>query len=538
MERKQSGKIFNTTALCIPGKHYMVNIDDKLEKIKRMVDSGNYFIINRSRQYGKTTTLWLLDAYLQKDYIVLHLDFQRMDYTKFETGGIFAKAFAKYLIKTVYRRKNPIKGFDEKIFNDLKKALDETDDFSLMELFDYISELCDTAAKPVVLMIDEVDSASNNQVFLDFLAQLRIYYIEREMTPTFHSVILAGVYDIRNLKCKLRPDENRKVNSPWNISVPFELDMSFSEAGIAGMLAEYEKDYQTGMDVPAVAKAIRGYTSGYPYLVSLLCKIIDEELMPGNGWIKGNAAWSEEGVSEAAGIVLRMKTPLFESLVKQLMDYPKLKELIYAMLIQGASVSDNIDMPEIDLGKMFGFFHAGKGNRLAISNRIFETRLYNYFISEDELNSIFFQEGNQIKNQFVAYGRLNMNLVIEKFVWHFHDVYSDKDAEFIEKQGRKFFLLYLKPIINGTGNYYIESETRDSRRTDIIVDYLGERFIVELKIWHGEKYQEDGKKQLAAYLEQYHLDKGYLLTFSFNKYKEIGIKTIQYNGKTLVMAVV
>lgn len=31
----------------------------------------------------------------------------------------------------------------------------------------------------------------------------------------------------------------------------------------------------------------------------------------------------------------------------------------------------------------------------------------------------------------------------------------------------------LKPIINGIGNYYIEAQTRDGRRTDIIVDYLG-----------------------------------------------------------------
>ena len=50
-----------------------------------------------------------------------------------------------------------------------------------------------------------------------------------------------------------------------------------------------------------------------------------------------------------------------------------------------------------------------------------------------------------------------------------------------KKYGRKFFLLYLKPIINGTGNYYLEAQTRDARRTDVIVDYRGEQFIVELK---------------------------------------------------------
>ena len=75
--------------------------------------------------------------------------------------------------------------------------------------------------------------------------------------------------------------------------------------------------------------------------------------------------------------------------------------------------------------------------------------------------------------------------------------------KFIEKQGKKIFLIYLKPIINGTGNYYLEAQTRDERRTDIIVDYLGEQFIVELKIWHGSEYNERGEKQLTDYLDYY-----------------------------------
>ena len=57
--------------------------------------------------------------------------------------------------------------------------------FSLKELFEQLSDICAAADKKIVLMIDEVDSASNNQVFLDFLAQLRAQYIERDIQPTF-----------------------------------------------------------------------------------------------------------------------------------------------------------------------------------------------------------------------------------------------------------------------------------------------------------------------------------------------------------------
>ncbi len=127
---------------------------------------------------------------------------------------------------------------------------------------------------------------------------------------------------------------------------------------------------------------------------------------------------------------------------------------------------------------------------------------------------------------------------MRRFVTVFEDIYGQNGESFIEDNGRKFFLLYLKPIINGTGNYYIEARTRDEKRTDIIVDYLGEQFIIELKIWRGNEYNERGEKQLAEYLDYYHKDKGYLLSFNFNQKKETGVKEISIGRKTIVEAVV
>ncbi len=46
-------KVFNTTAICIPSKHYMVDIEERLKKIKVLIDTGQYFTINKARQYGK-----------------------------------------------------------------------------------------------------------------------------------------------------------------------------------------------------------------------------------------------------------------------------------------------------------------------------------------------------------------------------------------------------------------------------------------------------------------------------------------------------
>lgn len=96
----------------------------------------------------------------------------------------------------------------------------------------------------------------------------------------------------------------------------------------------------------------------------------------------------------------------------------------------------------------------------------------------------------------------------------------------------------MKPIINEVGNYYIEAQTRDAKRTDVIVDYLGEQFTVELKIWYGNEYHERGEKQLTEYLDYYHKKKGYMVSFNFNKKKVAGLKKVRIGDKVIVEAVV
>lgn len=126
-----------------------------------------------------------------------------------------------------------------------------------------------------------------------------------------------------------------------------------------------------------------------------------------------------------------------------------------------------------------------------------------------------------------------MGALLSKFAEHYSYVYTDSDQKFVEKYARKIFLMYLKPVINGIGNYYIEAQTRDEKRTDIIVDYHGEQFLIETKIWYGPKYNKDGEDQLCRYLDRLRLNKGYLLTFSFNKNKETGVKEKKLGDKLL-----
>ena len=91
-------RYFNTEGCCKPGMHYMVRLDTRLKTIKELfVDRGKYCIINRGRQYGKTTTLMALAEYLREDYSVIAMDFQMMSTASFADEQTFIIAFIEYL---------------------------------------------------------------------------------------------------------------------------------------------------------------------------------------------------------------------------------------------------------------------------------------------------------------------------------------------------------------------------------------------------------------------------------------------------------
>ncbi|MCD7818383.1 MAG: AAA-like domain-containing protein [Lachnospiraceae bacterium] len=557
-------KFFNTEGTCIPEENYMVDLTSRIEKIEKdYIIRGKYFTINRARQYGKTTLLHLLEKYLQKKYIVLSLSFEASD-EYFTSPSHLAKGL-KYDIGKRLKKA----GLPEVIVAAWDRPFET--DFPMKELNGRITELCDSCDRKIVLMIDEVDKSSDNQVFLSFLGMLRTKYLDKRSGTdnTFLSVILAGVYDIKNLKLKLHSDEQPKYNSPWyvpirsanrgrrpalrrrrikmagfpyDISADFLIDMSYSTADISGMLTEYEADHRTNMEVAEISQLLYDYTSGYPYLVSALCQIMDEQLPGEDEFETLTDAWTRQGVVEAEHR-LRKRIPvpaLFDDLTKNLQAYPKLKNMISSILFSGARYPFNMGVEEIQLGVQFGFLKE-KDGVVAISNRIFETTMYDTFIAEMAINgesTETYWASMRIYNQFIVNGQIQMDLVMSRFYDHFQEIYADSDEKFLEEQGRRLFLLYLKPIINGNGNYYVEARTRDMKRTDVIVDYHGKQHIIEMKIYHGNEYNKRGEAQLFDYLTYYKKDVGYLLSFNFNKKKKTGISEIHYKNKRILEVVV
>ena len=480
----------------------MVDTHKRFEAVEALIEKGKYFTINRARQYGKTTTLDMIWRRLSERYIVVPLSFEGIGDSAYASEEAFVNTFVKMMTQNL-----DLLAMDDALIDLWEHcAAKSLDDLALV-----ITDFCQKAPKPVVVTIDEVDKSSDNQLFLNFLGMLRNRYLERNrygMNYTFHSVILAGVYDVKNLKLKIRPEAEKKYNSPWNIATDFKVDMTFHPEEIAQMLTDYENDVHTGMDINTISEEIYKYTFGYPFLVSKLCKVIDEEL---------EQDWTVEGVQTATKETILEKNTLFTSLTKNLENYPELKRFIYAISILGDTVTYDVNNPVMDFATMFSIIKCDERRKVRIHNIIFEEVLNNYFIAEQSIADL-----GKLRYEFnyVHEGQLNMEMVLSRFADLMHEEYRECTVPFLEREGRLLFLTFLKPIINGTGFYYVEPQTRNNSRMDLVVTYGRKEFVIELKIWRGEKYEERGRDQLAGYLATRGLDEGYLITFDFSKGKD------------------
>ena len=87
-------RIFNTTGTCIPTRHFLADVSAKVDQVMAMAARGDYFTINRPRQYGKTTLMYHLFQALQgkKDYLPLDISFEGIGSSTYSAAQLFIPA--------------------------------------------------------------------------------------------------------------------------------------------------------------------------------------------------------------------------------------------------------------------------------------------------------------------------------------------------------------------------------------------------------------------------------------------------------------
>jgi hypothetical protein len=323
---------------------------------------------------------------------------------------------------------------------------------------------------------------------------------------------LAGVHDIKSLKFRLRHPEDAQTNSPWNIATDFKVVMEFYPNEIAYMLRQYSEAEGVQINFEEFSEKLYYYTSGYPFLVSKLCKTIAEDIMPKK---EDKSSWTLEDLERSVQLLLKENNTNFDSLIKNLENNKELYRLVEAVLIEGHKIPYDPHTKNIRLGEIYGIF---KGNGIIkVHNRIYEQVIYNY-MAGTRIERLISEQKYHFRDTYLsADGSLDLESVLRKFQSFMKEQYSQKNNELIEREWRLIFLAFLKPILNGQGHDFKEVETSEEKRLDIVVTYLHWKYIIELKLWRGEQSHEKGLHQLANYLDIHGVQRGYLLIFDDRK---------------------
>jgi hypothetical protein len=278
------------------------------------------------------------------------------------------------------------------------------------------------------------------------------------------------------------------------------------------------------MNSAEMAERLFYFTSGYPYLVSHLCKIIDEDILPEKA-PETNKEWTIEDANDAFHLVLlESDNTNFDTLIKNLDYYPNLYNLVFSVVINGEIMPYNQHDPTVSLGALHGIFAKSDKGILKIHNRIYREIIANMMISVWRTANLGHLNRNTEVFDYTSQYRLpnnglNMQKVLENFQIFMKKEYNTKNRKFLERDGRLIFLAFMRPILNGAGYDFKEPQVSEEKRLDVVITYHQHQYVAELKRWYGPAANEEGLSQLADYLDRVGLDTGYLVIFDHSQRK-------------------
>ena len=122
-------------------------------------------------------------------------------------------------------------------------------------------------------------------------------------------------------------------------------------------------------------------------------------------------------------------------------------------------------------------------------------------------------------------GKLDMPALLDAFLQWWREnsevLYETEQAPFREAAAYLALMGFLQKVVNGGGR--VNREYAAARgRVDLVVEYAGERFVLELKRIPPEHrtaaaVEAEGVTQLAGYLDTLGMDEGWLILFDQRK---------------------
>lgn len=482
-------RFFNTAGPCLPEQHYMLPPQRRSVEARTLIDRALFFVLHAPRQSGKTTLLNTLAQDLNREgrYAALVTSVEHLQRTTDVRAGNVS------LVRTL--------SSDSKLF--LPPAEQPPDPESVLEdpllaLQEHLRAWSAVCPKPVILLIDEIDCLPED-LLLSVLRQLRRGYTARP-APFVHSLALVGLRDVRDYKVKLRPDaESMGTASPFNIKSDSLTLRNFSRDEVAELYAQHTEETGQLFEPAAVDEAHRA-TGGQPWLVNALARQLTEEEVPDRAWPIGTS----HVVAAREALILRRDTHL-DSLVDKLHE-PRVRRIIEPILI-GETLAPDVMNDDLLYVRDLGLVTTEPAVRIA--NPLYE---------EVIPRSLTYVMQRSLGQDASWYQRPDGSLDMAALLRSFQEFFAEHSEPWLERFDYKeagphlILMAFLQRVVNGGGRIQREFAIA-SGRADVVVEWRGARYALELKVRRSDRTLAQGIAQLARYLERLRLDEGYLILF-------------------------
>jgi hypothetical protein len=514
-----SKRFFNTAGPCRPELHYTVDPLPRLPEVRNLIDSQNYFVLHAPRQTGKTTFLYAMMHQLNSEgrYTALQVNIQpaasgRDPEHAMQIAATCIYAQAERFLPPAEMPPD-YRIFDWQLENGLKA---------------YLAQWSKTCPKPIVFFVDEADSLMDD-LFLTLLRQLRAGFEARPDTFP-QSIGLIGLRDVRDYKIRLRPGSNSMgTGSPFNIKTESLFMDVFTEAEVNTLMDLHQQE--TGQVFsPEVRAEVYRLSQGQPWLTNALLNQVVAAILKNDF----SRTISISHITQAREELIRRRDTHLDSLVDKLHE-DRVRAIITAIMAGTIFESDrfNDDLAYVqDLGLIT---HKPP---IRFANPIYQEiipRVLCYgmqvSIPEDYVEN---------KSWYISNGKLSMDALLtefQKFYREHSEVWLGK-FDFREVGRQLLLMAFLQRVINGGGR--VEREMAVGKgRSDLIVYFGSERFVLELKLRYRPVDEERGLAQLADYLDTLREKHGYLILFEIDAAKSwekrIRWEQRQQDGKEITL---
>ncbi len=478
-------------------ENYFVSRKEELERFLDRIERGRYAVIFAPRQTGKTTFFkQAINALEQKpSYIPIQLDFQIYVNASAERFyQHFQRVFSDSLIKRL--RGIPIYNLAE-IESALKSDI-VTDDISMWDWLQKLPSLL--PGKKVAMVIDEFDGIPQDAL-KGFLHTLRMSYTTGP--KVLHSIAIVGVKSVAQL------NYDRSV-SPFNIQDDFVLP-NFTLEQVRELLTQYTDEVGQPFD-DDVIELVREKTAGQPFLVNYIARMLTDEMeIP-----KAENITNEHFRIAYKELFTRDNTH-FQHIRHNVRRKEEYKNILLGILYDDRGIRFNIQRDELSELVTYGLIKKDAEDKCVIDNPVYQQVILDIFAPIiNGVEDKYLPYDTMFSDYLSPDGHIQMSSLLENFCAFVKRAgYRILEVPSIPKEfvGQYLLMSYLDMFVLEIKGFIYPEVPTGRGRMDIIILHNGRKYVIETKLWRGEKIFMEEKKQLAKYLDKEGVDEGYYVIF-------------------------